>query len=194
MRYRTDPRAYGPRMLELCQILDRMGGTAPSQSSVYMQLDYRGGSSNRFGSRAMDRTMGRGLIEIDREAAKDAPENWTPVRLTQLGRAYVDTHDPEIMADLVASVEERGQDNLDLAKDIRDRVILSPRGRRLESSYEANGFDGRAEVLDKVRDWLLENWTPQDAALDYLQAGTGASGTAMKEAAEDILDALTEEG
>jgi hypothetical protein len=83
----TSMPPVGPRMAELCRILDNMGGTAEAQSHVYLQLDYRGTSSNRFGSAAMDRAMRAGLIEVDREAALDAPGNRLPVRLTAAGRA-----------------------------------------------------------------------------------------------------------
>lgn len=74
---------YAPRQEALCQILARMGGKADSQSEVYMQLNYKGGSSNNYGSRALNRAMASGLIELDRSNKR--PGNRVPVQLTDAG-------------------------------------------------------------------------------------------------------------
>lgn len=80
----TKAKRIGPRMRELCSILAAMGGTAPSQSSVYLRLVYPGGSSsNFFGSRVMERAMSAGLVEID--GPWPGPGKPIPVRLTEDG-------------------------------------------------------------------------------------------------------------
>ena len=88
----TEARHIGPRMTELCHILHRMGGQAEAQSHVYMQLDYKGGSSNRFGHAAMERAMRAGLIEV---VKWEGPGNAVPVRLTDAGRDVVFTQDED---------------------------------------------------------------------------------------------------
>jgi hypothetical protein len=82
----TKTRRIGPRMRQLCWHLAQTGGTSPSQSALYLQLSYHGGESNQYGSRALARAMGAGLIEVDPKAAQDAPGNRTPIRLTATGR------------------------------------------------------------------------------------------------------------
>lgn len=74
-----------PRQDELCTILaNDFGGKAPSKSAVYMQLQYRGGSSNMYGSFVMERARRAGLI---REAGRNG--NAIAVELTDAGWARV---------------------------------------------------------------------------------------------------------
>lgn len=74
-------RRVGPRMADLCRILAGMGGSAPSKSAVYMQLSYRGRSSNHYGSLAMARAIRAGLI---RETSR-GPGTAVAVELTDTG-------------------------------------------------------------------------------------------------------------
>lgn len=72
-----------PRQDELCTILAKhFDGGAPSKSAVYMQLQYRGGSSNRYGSQVMERARRAGLI---REVSRNG--NAIAVELTEAGWA-----------------------------------------------------------------------------------------------------------
>lgn len=60
-------RVVGPRMVDLCHILQRMGGTAPSGRDLYMRLSYGGGgSSNRYGSAVLYRCIAAGLMRAER--------------------------------------------------------------------------------------------------------------------------------
>lgn len=73
----------GNRMTELCSILEQMGGESPSQKNLYMRLNYRGLSSNKYGHAVLERCYNHGLVKGE----------WTPangitykVRLTDKGR------------------------------------------------------------------------------------------------------------
>ena len=57
---RTTSIRIGARQESLLRIL--ADGPSRSRSALYMQLDYRGGSSNYYGDRALRRLEARGMV------------------------------------------------------------------------------------------------------------------------------------
>ena len=80
----NDSLKIGARQEQLLRIL-AYDGPSRSRSALYMQLDYRGGSSNYYGSRVLERLEARGMVK-----RSPGPRNAIAVEITALGHRALD--------------------------------------------------------------------------------------------------------
>ena len=83
---RTTSIRIGARQEQLLRILAY--GPSRSRSALYSQLDYRGGSSNYYGSLVLDRLEARGMVK-----RSPGPRNAIAVAITALGHRALDARE-----------------------------------------------------------------------------------------------------